>query len=403
MKVLAILALLFASAAPADVLPGFSIEQIAPAAGFVTSIVSDSHGTIYYTTQAGKIFRLRDTTSEERAHVDTVGEGNSGLLGMALIDDHTAVVHYTTPRQTYDVLSRIDLDLGVETLLQRFVTNLDDPEAGSSSEHHGGNLIVTLDGSVYVGIGDYGAAVTAALAGWNGGRIFKVAPDATSTQYAWGLRNPFDLVWDQAWQRIIVADNGPVGEDEIHVIDAGAYCGWPFTYGHQPNIAGAVAPDYVFEPTVAPTGMFLLDGANPLLRKGLLLGTFVTKSILYFERVERGSVSEPVAIFASEVGPIIDVTQNQAGEIYFATGKAIYRLHTPRPGDCNGDGALSLADMDALTRELADGEEPMAAAQGGLYRGSWGCDANADGMISVADKDALARMVTSRRRSVRRR
>ena len=44
------------------------------------------------------------------AQVNTVANSDSGLLGMALRDDHTAVVHYTTPNQTADVISAIDLD-----------------------------------------------------------------------------------------------------------------------------------------------------------------------------------------------------------------------------------------------------------------------------------------------------
>jgi glucose/arabinose dehydrogenase len=49
--------------------------------------------------------------------------------------------------------------------------------------------------------------------------------------------------------RVVVADNGPNGGDELHVIESGADCGWP---AHLPN---SVAPDYVFPTTVAPTGL----------------------------------------------------------------------------------------------------------------------------------------------------
>src|SRR5438093_850248 len=81
-----------------------------------SSIAIDSHGTIYYTTTDGNLFRFDGGQSSLIAQVTTVAGGDSGLLGMALRDDITAVVHYTTPNQIADVLSTIDLTTGKETI-----------------------------------------------------------------------------------------------------------------------------------------------------------------------------------------------------------------------------------------------------------------------------------------------
>src|SRR6266498_222250 len=92
-------------------LPGFGVRLLGATAGFATSVAVDSRGTIYYTTQQGDLFRLEaGGQSELVAHVDTDAIGDSGLLGMALRDDRTAVVHYTTPMQIADVVAAIDLD-----------------------------------------------------------------------------------------------------------------------------------------------------------------------------------------------------------------------------------------------------------------------------------------------------
>jgi glucose/arabinose dehydrogenase len=389
-------ALLNIAVVRADILPGFRAERVGTARGFVTSLVADSRGTLYYTTTNGTIFRVAGGESTVVATVTTEASGNSGLLGMALLSDRSAVVHYTTPRQTYDVLARVDLETGVETSLQTFVCDIDVPERGSSSEHHGGNPIVAPDGSIFVGIGDYGSSLLAALPHWNGGKIFKIAPNGQATQFALGVRNPFDMVWDDTLRRLIVADNGPKGGDEIHIIEEGADCGWPLAS------PGSVAPDYLFAETVAPTGMLAPNGLNTYFPRGLLLGTFVTRSLHYFTEMKPGAVRNPLTILEDEVGPVIDVTQTPPGEIYFATGGAIYRLVTPRRGDCDGDGFVTRTDYDALLLELADGEEPMTSAQDGKHRGSWGCDVNADGLISASDVPELLRLTNGRRRSVRR-
>ncbi len=388
--------LLFASSLYAAALPGFRTEHLGGTAGFVSSLAVDSRGILYYTTAAGTIFRFDAPHSTPIASVHTVFIGNSGLLGMDLIDDRTAVVHYTTPFQTHDVISRIDLVTGQETVLHSFPCDIEVPERGSSSEHHGGNPHVAEDGTIWVGIGDYGSSKLAALQQWNGGKIFRITPDGQVTQFAIGLRNPFDLFWDARNQRLVVADNGPLAGDEIHIVEQGANLGWPITWGFEQQTPDTSKPDYVFPTTVAPTGM------TQLREGGFLLGTFVTRAIYYFPDIDTLPLREPVAVIERETAPVIDVVQDAGGKIFFATGNAIYRLIWPSRGDCNGDGVTDLSDIDALAKELADGEgQPATNAHKGDFPGSLGCDVNGDGLISQADATELVRTLSWRRRAAR--
>lgn len=408
-------ALVFALPAAAAILPGFRIETLARADGFVSSVVSDSHGTIYFTTTDGWIHRIDgipglSAQATRVASVHTHPVGNGGLLGMALLDDDTAVVHYTvfderTGQPTNildDVVSRIDLTTGAETVVHSFVCDIRQRLNGASPEHHGGNLTVAPDGSIFLGIGDYGTHVIAQDKAWNAGKIWKIDPQGKTTQWARGMRNPYDLVWDPELNRIVVSDNGPSAGDELNVIDSGANCGWPRTYGNEAPLLGAVAPTYVFADTVAPTGITRLDGTNPMLRRGYLLGAFVTRAIYYFP----SATVAPTALVDGFEDFIIDVTQAANGDILFATagmnGTAIHRLLAPPLGDCNGDGFTDYRDVLPLMREIADGDNRATiAAQGGSNAGSWGCDANADGTIDAKDLQALTTLVPSRRRAVR--
>lgn len=413
---------LLATSARAATLPGFRIETLVRAPGFVSSLVSDSHGTIYFTTTNGWIYRVDGPTDSGAAQATPVATlpthagGNGGLLGMALLDDETAVVHYTVwnnaggslAKVLDDVVSRVDLRDGAETVLHAFACDIVSRVRGASAEHHGGNLTVAPDGSVFVGIGEYGGRAIAQEPEWNGGKIWRVAPDGEVTQWALGMRNPYDLAWDPELERVVVADNGEDGGDEIHVIGEGANCGWPATYGNHPPLEGAVAPAYVFPETVAPTGVVRLDGANPLLRRGYLVGAFVTRAIYYFTSMA-APVGDPVAVVDELDEFVIDVTQAANGDIVFATagaeGTAIHRLHVPLRGDCNGDGLTNSHDVLPLMREIDDGApppHPTVEAQSGTYAGSWGCDANADGVIDAADLGTLSSLLHGRRRAVRR-
>lgn len=391
-------------------LPGFRIETIARADGFVSSVVTDSKGTIYFTTTDGWIHRVDGSEATRVVSLPTHSGGNGGLLGMAMLDDDTAVVHYTTwndwtgefARVLDDVVSKVDLRNGAETVLATFVCDIQNRDRGASSEHHGGNLTVAPDGSIFVGIGEYGSYIIAQLPEWNAGKIWRIAPDGTTTQWALGVRNPYDLAWDPDRQRVIVADNGANSGDELNVVAQGDNCGWPHTYGSEEPYPGAVAPVYVFPQTVAPTGLQRLSGANPMLRRGFLQGAFVTRALYYFPP----SLSEAIPI-AEDFGEfVIDVTETPDGEIVLATAlgetSSIHRIHVPRRGDCNGDGFADSRDAQSLADEIADGDvHPMIRAQDGDYPGSWGCDANADGVIDEKDLSALWSLLTPRRRSVR--
>ncbi|HSP15104.1 MAG TPA: PQQ-dependent sugar dehydrogenase [Thermoanaerobaculia bacterium] len=398
---LALLLTLTAVAASGATLPGFRVEKLGGTSGFSTSLVIDSRGNIDYTTQDGSLFRFENGTSTRLAGVTTEAISDSGLLGMALVDDNTAVVHYTTIGTTYDILSRIDLTTGAETVIHQFACDIEVPERGSSAEHHGGNPTIGADGSILVGIGDYAAGLIASLPQWNGGKIFRITPSGDVIQFSRGMRNPFDMIWDDKRQRVFVADNGATIGDALFAISEGANCGWPFSFGGRPPVDGVAQPVYDFAQTIAPTGMIALNGLNPQLRAGILLGGFVSKAIHFIPDIDANPFPDPIVLIDHETGPIIDIAQSARGDILFTTGSAIYRLIVPMRGDCNGDGRLSSSDLDAFQRELADAPEATYAAQAGSFAGSWGCDANGDGVIDERDRAEVVRLTGPRRRAVR--
>lgn len=397
------LLLLVPTFAGATALPGFRVQLLGSTAGFASSLAVDSHGTLYYTTTDGNLFRLDGSgNSTLVAKVVTEAIGDSGLLGMALMDDRTAVVHYTTPGEGYDVISKIDLGDGTETMIQRFVGDISLPGRDVPPEHHGGNPTVGADGSIFVGIGDYGGGQIASLPEWNGGKVFRIFPDGHAEQFARGFRNPFDLIWDAERERLILCDNGPAVDDEINLVTAGGNYGWPYTAGNNPPIAGDIPPRYVFPQVIAPTGMAALNGRNSALPRGFLLGAFVTKAIYYVRDIDAEPLPAPIPLIQNETGFVIDVAQAANGDVYFVTGNALYRLLTPARGDCNGDGVVDGKDVTALMLELGDGSShAVTRAQEGSYAGSWGCDVNGDSLIDWSDVTALLELVAKRPRPLR--
>jgi Glucose / Sorbosone dehydrogenase len=314
--------LLIATSASAAALPGFNVQLLGSTAGFADSIAIDSRGTIYYTATNGGIFRFEAGASVLVAQVTTDAVGNSGLLGMSLRDDHTAVVHYTTPEQTADVISSIDLVTGAETIIRPLPCDKDVPTRGTPSEHHGGNPTMASDGSIFVGIGDFANAYLAPDPAWNAGKIFRIRADGSFEQFARGLRNPFAMVWDAANQRLIAPDNGDAVNDKINIIHEGDYLGWP-------DPTGGVPPIYEFPVVVAPTGIIALSNHNPTLPRGYLLAGFVTKAIYYIPDIDARPLPDPIPLIQGLTGSIVALAQAPSGDIFFVTGDAVYKLVVP--------------------------------------------------------------------------
>ena len=398
------LVLTLTTALHAATLPGFRVQKLGavPPPHFLSSLAVDSAGTIYFTTTDGGIYRFGAEGSTLVAHVDTVAISDSGLLGMALRDDRTAVVHYTSSDLTHDVISQIDLTTAAETVLLSLVADIEVPTRPPSPEHRGGNPTVAKDGTIYVGLGDYGGGWVASQLNWNGGRIWRIRPDGTSSWYARGFRNPFDLAYDPAHDRLIVPDNGAGIDDEINIVHEGDWCGWPFTSGNGPPVDGGTAPAYVFPSVVAPTGLVALNAREPLMNHGYLLATFMAKALYYIGDVDAKPM-EPIAVMKGDAGMLIDVVQAATGEIYFASGAAIWRLYVPQRGDCNGDGLVDARNLTGLANELSrNGSRITLEASSAVNGVSWGCDANADGVIDDRDLAALAALIGGRVRAVHR-
>jgi len=391
---------LAAAAGSGEILPGFRIEKVGGARGFVTSLIEGSDGSLFYSVTSGEIYRLTAGESTLVGKVDTANEGNAVLLGIALLDPFTLVAHYVTPDFTADVVATVSLTNGEVRELAKFPC--DSKGAPCSTEHHGGNPIVAPDGSIYVAIGDYGVGLPAQNLSSPGGKIFRITPDGTASMHSLGYRNVFDFQFDPLSGKLVVGDNGATGQDEINIVAQGDNCGWPFTMGTQEVTAGTLGPVYTYAKTAAPTGVALIRGSGRLAARGLLVATFVPRGISYFPSIDTQPFPEPVEILSKETFPLIDVIETSSGEILFTDVKSVFRLVFPRPGDANGDGLVSDLDFDALARELVDGDgSATVRTQEGLYRGSWGADANVDGRVDTSDLIALANLLTTRTRPVR--
>ncbi len=121
--------------------------------------------------------------------------------------------------------------------------------------HNGGNLHFGPDGKLYIGVGNSNEEITdpnrsGARSGVALGKIhrynptmplsvpadnpFVTWPNADKSNYAYGLRNPFDFTFDPVSRQLFATDNGDECDDEINLIRPGYNYGWRLNYPQTP-------------------------------------------------------------------------------------------------------------------------------------------------------------------------
>ena len=146
--------------------------------------------------------------------------------------------------------------------------------------------------------------------------------------WSWGHRNPQGLTRDPVTGQLWANEHGPMGGDEINLVQRGANYGWPVVgfgvnYGEGRRIheatmrEGMMNPVHVWVPSIGVSGLMLYDGDRfPAWRGSLFSGGL---SGGYLERTTiDGGVVVSVERLAQGIGRVRDVRQGPDGYIYLA-------------------------------------------------------------------------------------
>jgi len=150
-----------------------------------------------------------------------------------------------------------------------------------------------------------------------------------STIWSYGHRNPQGLYYDAAERKLYASEHGPLGGDELNVVNAGANYGWPlFSYGLNydrtrvsemtEDAARAVStlpakfwgPDY----RVAPSGLHFVEGSQfAAWNDAFLFGALRMQPLMRSD-----PVADETRVVLQNVGRVRDIAQLPSGKLLIA-------------------------------------------------------------------------------------
>jgi len=208
------------------------------------------------------------------------------------------------------------------------------------------------DGNLFVTLGDHFAAAKLAQTLDNDiGKIIRIRPDgsippgnpfagrpdARPEIWAFGLRNPEGLAFNPADGKLWEQEHGPMGGDEINIIEKGKNYGWPVvSYGRnydgtpvgtgKTSAPGMVDPVWHWTPSIAPSGMAFYTGSLFPSWKGSLFNGALKFMLLSRLELKGDSAVKEERMLQGLHERIRDVRQGPDGALYLLTDNEAGRI-----------------------------------------------------------------------------
>jgi len=221
----------------------------------------------------------------------------------------------------------------------------------TKGQHFGSRIEFDNAGYLYFSIGERGNhQQNPQDIARDGGKIYRLYDDgrvpednpfvgtanAKTAIYSYGHRNPQGMLRHYKTGQIWVHEHGPMGGDEINIVQKGKNYGWPaVTYGidydgtvisDKTSAPGIVEPIHYWLPSIAPSGMtFVTSDKYPEWKGNLLVGSL---KFQYLERLTMdGEKVTGRENLMTGIGRLRNVRQAPDGFLYVGVeGKGIFKI-----------------------------------------------------------------------------
>ncbi|WP_280950365.1 MULTISPECIES: PQQ-dependent sugar dehydrogenase [Rhodomicrobium] len=286
----------------------------------------------------------------------------AGLMDVVLDPDfahnrtiYLSYAHGEDDSSTVRVL-KAQLDLDARTLAQPHVIFEAQPYA-KELINFGGRMAFDRDGFLFLTLGDRYEAARAQDLSDDWGSVIRMRADGSFPDdnpfigkdgarpgiWSYGHRNPQGLAIDAQTGQIWEHEHGPMGGDEVNLVQKGRNYGWPaITYGVDydgTQISALTAADgmeqpvYYWVPSIAPSGLAVYQADRvPQWRGSLWAGAMAAEVVVRLSMAE-GKVTREERFLKEKPGRIRDVRVGPDGFVYMLTDDpagALYRIE-PTP------------------------------------------------------------------------
>ncbi|MDF2156917.1 PQQ-dependent sugar dehydrogenase [Algoriphagus sp. CAU 1675] len=237
-------------------------------------------------------------------------------------------------------IMRFKLD-GTNAVQQEELITAGPPWEGG--RHFGSRIVFDNDGYLYFSNGDKGNKPENAQDLTNAhGKIHRIHDDgripadnpfvnvegAVPSIWTYGNRNPQGLIYDKANNRLWEVEHGPMGGDELNLLEKGKNYGWPvITYGINydgtpitdiTEKEGMEQPVTYYVPSIATCGMTLVTSDRyPAWKGDILIGALAK---MHINRVDLdGTTVNSKEIMLQDIGRVRQVSESPDGYIYAIT------------------------------------------------------------------------------------
>lgn len=223
------------------------------------------------------------------------------------------------------------------------VTVIFSMERKSGTRHHfGSRIVVAPNNTLFFTIGDRGDDDRAQDWTDHAGAVLHINADGTPAAgntppqggkpelWSKGHRNPQGAVWDPVTNSLWTTEHGARGGDELNNPKAGENYGWPvisygthysgFSIGVGTKADGYEQPLHFWDPSIAPSGLTVYDGAMfPEWKGDFLAGALKFQLLSRLDRKADGTIGQEERMFEGEFGRIRDVELAPDGSIWLLT------------------------------------------------------------------------------------
>ena len=216
----------------------------------------------------------------------------------------------------------------------------------------GCRMVQAQDDNLFVTLGDhFGPKELAQKLDNHIGKIVRITPDGAAPAdnpfignrgalpeiWAYGLRNAQGLAFNPADGKLWEQEHGPMGGDEINIIEKAQNYGWPrVSYGvnydgtpvgsGKATMEGVTDPIWHWTPSIAPSGIAFYTGDLIPGWKGSMLNGALKFELLSRLELKGNKILKEERLLQSMRERIRDVRQGPDGAVYLLTDNASGRI-----------------------------------------------------------------------------